>query len=280
MENSICFCITGLLYCWIMNAERAIILPDWHQPARFGIVETPAQCSEAIREMLRNGINREREAGFPQLRQVPSTHALKVLRYFGTLDAEASDAFCASLAESAVDALFPKSGSIPLYKRSEAYRRYVDATGKTAYLGYRGLRGYLAVARQGGKQLSPKTRERAEAIIPITAAELRKRVKIGLSGVIQTMKVIHEGQYWVYRGGCEDSNISVTVDYSCPQYQLEYWVTKNDARPSFWGSSFERLLGLNFAHWDCVDQRNADAAIQLLSKHIRYCVQMLSRLPE
>jgi len=50
------------------------------------------QSADAIRLMLLEEINRERDAGFPQLRQVPSTHALKVLRYFDTLDSESTRA--------------------------------------------------------------------------------------------------------------------------------------------------------------------------------------------
>ena len=243
-------------------------------------MQTTTQLTDATKGMLLEEINRERKSDFPQLRRVPSTHALKVLRYFDTLNAESADVFCDALAESAFDSLFPEPGSVPLYKRNPAYRKYVDTVGKTAYLDYRGLRSYLAAARLGGKQLSPKTRERAEAIVPITAAELRKRIKLAFADVLHPMKVSHKGQYWVYIGTYDGVETLITIDYSCPHYQLNYWVTINNARPSFWGSNFERLLGLNYARWDNIDQRNADDAIHLLTAHVRYCINTLRRLPK
>jgi hypothetical protein len=233
--------------------------------------------ANAVREMLFTEISRERAADFSQLRRVPSTNALKFLRYFKTLDVESADALCVALAQGAFEYLYPNANFKPLYKCNTPYRKYVDTVGKTVYLGVRGLRGYFAA---NPSRFSQQARERIQAIIPITAAELRKRVKLALRDVIGALKVIHAGQYWVYAGSYLGLDLTVTVDYSNPHHQLEYWVTTSNRRSSFWGSSFERLMGLAFANWDNLEQRNADAAIRLLVDHIGYCAMFLSRLPE
>ena len=57
-------------------------------------------------------------------------------------------------------------------------------------------------------------------------------VKLALSQLIEPLTVIHERQYWEYRGPLHAQEIGVTVDYSHRYCQLDYWVcTTNEKRP-------------------------------------------------
>src|SRR5437764_10900784 len=86
-----------------------------------------------ILDDLRAGFERERSTNFAQLRQIPSTGVRQFLAYFSTLNASQKDALADALVEGAFDCLFPDPKQPLLYKRNEAYRKYVDASRMTGW---------------------------------------------------------------------------------------------------------------------------------------------------
>jgi hypothetical protein len=46
----------------------------------------------------------------------------------------------------------------------------------------------------------------------------------------------------------------------------------------FGGLNYERLMGLSFAHWDCLEQANLDQAIALLRELIVHCAEIVQQL--
>jgi len=259
---------------------------------------------EGILRELRAGISREWASGFAQLRRIPSTHVRKFVDYAASLDAPGKEAFEAAMVEGAFDCLFPHQCAIPLYKRNAAYRKWADAAVHIIgwrYSSVRALRDTLALANAEPApppptrprrprmalanplpepMLSAKERQLISAIRPVTSNDIRKQVKQALSQVVSPLSVTHDpGQLWEYSGVIDGVPAVISVHYASPHHQLEYWVSIRNQRPGFWGSNFERLMGLTGAHWDLLEGANLEQSAMLLCEHTSYCVGFLQRLP-
>lgn len=208
-------------------------------------------------------------------------------------------AFAAALAEGALGYLYPDSGEPPLYKRNEAYRKWVDTavhmTGQR-YSSVRALRGTLAIAdaeppppnpprrprmAYAKPLLSAAKRERISSIQPVTSVDTRKQVKQALRQVVSSLSVTHQpGHFWEYSGQIQGVPLVISINYSSPLYaQLEYWVSVRGERTGLWGSNFERLMGLSGAEWDLLECANLGQSVAVLCGHIAYCAAFLWRLP-
>lgn len=242
-----------------------------------------------IESLLRAEFQRERTSDFALLRQIPSTHTRKFLDYFAALDNVGKDALAEGLAERALLSIFPEADdSRPYQARNAAWRKYVDALPLMwdwKYEDVRSLRMRLAVAKLEpessiGISMTEDIRTWIEAIKPVKSSEIRKVVKLALSQIIAPLTVAREGQFWLYEGNVDRKAISVTVDYSHRYHQLDYWVSTPSNKRGFLGVNYERLMGLAFAHWDCLEQTNLDQSIALLKELIVHCSDVLYRLPK
>jgi hypothetical protein len=272
--------------------HRAVMVVTSDMPDRHGI----------LRE-LQAGIAREWASDFAQLRRIPSTHVRKYLDYVAGLDAPGKRAFAAAMAEGAFDFLFPDQCTVPLYKRNPAYRKYADAavhiTGQR-YSSIRALRDTLALANAEPvppparprrlrmalanpppePMLSAKERQWICAIRPVTPSDIRKQVKQSLSRLVSSLSITHSpGRLWEYSGAIDGVPAVISVHYASPHDQLQYWVSIRNQRPGFWGSNFERLVGLTGSDWDLLEGANLEQSAALLCEHISYCAGFLRRLP-
>ncbi len=241
-----------------------------------------------IKSLLRAEFRRERTSDFALLRRIPSTHTRKFLDYFSALDAAGKDALAEGLVERALIFVSPESDdSRPYQARNAAWKKYVDALPLMwdwKYEDVRGLRMRLAVAKLEpesgiGISMTADIRKWIEGIKPVKSTEIRKVVKLALSQVITPLTVTHEGQYWLYEGKLNGKQTSVTVDYSHRSHQLDYWVSTQNRQRGFWGLNYERLMGLAFAQWDCLEEANLDQSIALLKELVAHCSEVLHRLP-
>lgn len=238
--------------------------------------------------LLRDEFRRERASNFPMLRRIPSTSVRKFIDYFSALDEPRKDALAEGLAELALSSIFP-SEAHPYKTGNIAYKRYVNAMPLMwdwRYEGVRELRMSLAVAKlepesRMGRSMTDDTRKWIEAIKPVKSSEIRKVVKLALSQILLPLKVIHEGQYWLYEGELRGRSVSVAIDYSHPYHQLDYHVLIPKQKRYFLldGLNYERLMGLSFAHWDCLEQANLDQSVALLKELIAHCAGIVQGLP-
>jgi hypothetical protein len=230
--------------------------------------------------LLRAEFKRERASDFSVLRRIPSTSVRKFLDYFSALDEAGKDALAEGLAQRALLSIFPPDK--PLCPTDNvAYRQYVDALPLMwdwKYEDVRGLRMLLAVAKLEpesniGISVTDDIRGWIEGIKPVKSTEIRKVVKLALSQIITPLAVTHEGQYWLYEGDFQGRAVSVTIDYSHRYHQLDYTVSvQKQERGILWkGLNYERLMGLSFADWDCLEQGNLDQSIALLKEIIVHC---------
>jgi hypothetical protein len=155
------------------------------------------------------------------------------------------------------------------------------------YMGVRELRMSLAVAKLEPKSnmgilITDGIRKWIEAIQPVKSTEIRKTVKLALSQSIRPLRVTHDREEWVYEGDLQGKAISVAINYAHRYHQLDYRVLIPNQRCyiPFGGLSYERLMGLVFAHWDCLEQANLDQSIALLKDLITHCAGILHRMPE
>ncbi len=242
---------------------------------------------EAVLKVLREEFQREWVSDFALLRGIPSTSVRKFLDYFAALDNWEKNALADGLAQCALSFTNP-SQAHPYQTGNAAYKRYVDAMPLMwdwKYEGVRELRMRLAVAKlEPGSSMAlsmtPDIKRWIESMAPVKSTEIRKVVKLALSQILGSMKISHERPLWVYNGDLEGRVVSVVIDYSHKYHQLEYAVLPagQETQPWFQGLSYEKLMGLSFAHWDCLQQANLDQSVALLKGLITHCAALTQQL--
>jgi hypothetical protein len=238
---------------------------------------------------LRAEFRREREADFATLRRIPSTSVRQFIDYFAPLAPSAQEALSAALAQAALSVFFPLAPH-PYQSGDAAYKAYVDALPLMwdwRYCGARIARMLLVEAERAPdysrnvRGLSAEAIEAIRAIRPVKAPEVRKVVKLALSQLFADINISHAGGYWKYEGTYGGIRICVGVDYACRDDQLRYEIAVEGKGccPGLKGMSYERLMGLSFAHWDWLEQSNLDQSIGLLKDLTLYCIGLPGRLP-
>jgi hypothetical protein len=248
-----------------------------------------AQNSQnAVMNFLRAEFRREQESGFALLRRTPSTSKRKFIDYFAALNGAEQEALSEALAQVALYLFFP-SAPHPSRSGNLAYKRYCDAMvlgWDWKYEDVRTLRLMLAAAEKEphsrfGRGMTSEIRERIRAIKPVKSTEIRKVVKLALSQLFVPLTVSHEEQFWHYEGLLQGREVCVAIDYAARYRQLEYEISVKDKERGVMLErlNYERVMGLSYAHWDCLEQSNLDQSIALLKNFIIYCAEIPARLP-
>ena len=246
----------------------------------------------AVRKFLRAEFRREQESDFAFLRRIPSTNIRKFLDYFFSLKKSNQDALAEGLAQHALVFFF---SSVPnaFQAGNAAFKQYRDAEchmPSLKYVDVSTLRSMLAVAKSDpnsriANYLTKEVREQIEAIKPVKSTEIRKVVKLALSQLLVPLIVEHnQWADWNYCGFYQGKEICVSIDTGARGRQLEYGVSIHDKKRNIKIEglrclNYERIMGLSFAHWDCLEQSNLDQSIALLKELVVYCAEIPSRLP-
>lgn len=241
-----------------------------------------------VLSLLKAEFERERASGFALLRQVPSTGVRRFLDYFSSLDELGKEALADALNDCAILTFFPDGRKNPYQKGNIAYKRYVDAQHQIA--GYRyenvnSLIGALALSKQSSNPWIPDDiAKKIEAIRPVKSSEIRKVVKLALSQIMAQLKVTHEPYgYWKYEGYLDQRFVVARIDYGQKHRQLVYGIghSYQSQEPGVLrvDLSYEKLMGLVAADWDCLEQANLDQSIGLLKDLIARCQNFLQSLP-
>ena len=118
------------------------------------------------------------------------------------------------------------------------------------------------------------------AIKPVKAPEIRRVVKLALSQLFAPIDITHAGSDWRYEGLYQGREICVAIDYGgYAQLRYEVSIRDKERRIKLEGLSYEVIMGLSFAAWDCLEQSNLDQSIALFKDLIAYCVELPGRLP-
>jgi hypothetical protein len=244
---------------------------------------------DAVMNFLCAEFRREQESGFALLRRIPSTSVRKFLDYFSALNEPSQDALTEGLARLSLTRFFA-SEPHPYASGNAAYRQYVDALPLMwdwKYEDIRMLRLMLVAAEREpesrfGRGMTPEIRDWIRSIKPTKSTEIRKVVKLALSQLFDQLTVSHEGQFWHYEGLLQGREVCVAIDYAASDRQLEYEISvkHKDRGVVLEGLNYERVMGLSFAHWDCLEQSNLDQSIALLKDLIVYCAEIPQRLPD
>jgi hypothetical protein len=242
----------------------------------------------AVLSLLRAEFQRERASEFALLRRIPSTGVRRFLDYFSALDEASQDALAEAMSDGALTIFFPHETENPYRKGNIAYKQYVDAQHQIAdwkYENVQMLRSGLAASKQSATPWIPDdVARRIEAIRPVKSTEIRKVVKLALSQTVTSLKIsqIHPG-YWLYEGDLQDKAITIHIDYSNRRCQLDYGIahpyqsqTIGEVRVDL---SYEKLMGLWAAEWDCLEQANLDQSVALLKELISHCHRFVQSLP-
>jgi hypothetical protein len=242
----------------------------------------------AVLSLLRAEFQRERASGFALLRRIPSTGVRRFLDYFSPLDGASQDALAEAMSDGALTIFFPHETENPYRKGNIAYKQYVDAQHQIAdwkYENVQMLRSGLAASKQSATPWIPDdVARRIEAIRPVKSTEIRKVVKLALSQTVTSLKIsqIHPG-YWLYEGDLQDKAITIHIDYSNRRCQLDYGIAHpyqsqaiGEVRVDL---SYEKLMGLWAAEWDCLEQANLDQSVALLKELIAHCHRFAQSLP-
>jgi hypothetical protein len=119
------------------------------------------------------------------------------------------------------------------------------------------------------------------AIRPVKSTEIRRVVKLAFSQLFTSLTIERGGQFWNYSGNYQDDDVRVSIDYAGRYHQLEYKIlvrsrTHGIKLPRL---SYEQLMGLSFAYWDCLEQSNLDQSIALLKDLVVFFAELSRRSP-
>jgi hypothetical protein len=254
------------------------------------VSDTTSQA--AVRKFLRDEFRREQESNFALLRRIPSTDVRKFLDYFLALNKSDQSALAEGLAQHALVSFF---SSMPnaFEASNAAFRQYLDAKCQMSgwkYTSVPAMRSMLAVAKQDpnsqtANYLTKKMREQIDAIKPVKSTEIRKVIKLALSQLFVPLTVKRGGWVaWNYCGIHQGNEVCVSIDTGSRSRQLEYGVSVEHKKHGimFGGLgclNYERVMGLSFAWWDCLERSNLDQSIALLKDLVIYCAEIPNRLP-
>ena len=241
-----------------------------------------------LREFLRSGIEEEVRSGFARLAQIPESHVVDKLRYYGSLSEADKRAFLDCCAHWA-GAYYGFVVKIPIGQLSLTDHPFFTkwSQGPNWNRDFNDLRSVpllrsmvqqykIDLHRKVHSSVTKDQFEHASSIRSIKALELRKRVR----DVLKTLGYYDtdvRGNYLCKRG---KQKFSVNVDFGGRSAQLRYSVV----RPEFKGvhplSQFriERAMGFGFGHWDYIVEENVNAVFSLFAEVVQYSFDLPDRM--
>ena len=243
----------------------------------------------AIRNLVRSEIERTVAEEFQLLRRVPSTYVWKAIEYVRALhQAERDEPFEAFMDRSLYMLLAEADPTRhPGQTGHRAYRRFCDGMVRTfdwRYVDVRTLRMYLADRRSPrpgpGLHLPDDVARQAAAIVPISAGELRKRLKAALGERFGARPENRGGGDWIYTGRHSERAFSLHIDFGGRSDQLRYEVSYVDSSTGIHANrlNYEGMLGFGLGNWDYVTASTADDAVSHLCDLVARLVSIPDRL--
>ena len=247
-----------------------------------------------MQQIVRQELDAEYADGFPRLSRVPCTFTWRSVDHVKRLPPPRIEALFAAIAASAGAALGVAPASPPADDRAarelKALRHAaIGAVGLPwdwKYADIRTLRAILGGARSKHPRTAAEFASipadvvaRAEAIVPVTAAEFRKLVKVAVQHRFGGRPERRGGGEW----GCEcrlrDTAFTLSLDYGGwdqLRYEVSYRHAASGLAPS--ALNYERLLGLGGTGWNFITADNAADAVQLMVELVEWLVSLPDRM--
>ena len=225
-------------------------------------------------EIIRATIMAEAASEWALTRRVPSTHTWKALDYMASLESDERQALLKAIERNALFFFEPAPDASAHAADWPAFRRYRDAMVQMAdwkYANARMLRLILGDVR-GKKpspqlaQTPPEVLERAAAIKPISAAQIRKVVKAAVGRRYGAKAETLGGGDWRYPGSWKGLPFELSIDYGGMSHQLRYAVAFEDPSTGLRARrlAYEWLVGVGHGDWDFLTADNIEASVELL----------------
>ena len=254
------------------------------QPRVSQAVGTPRVTSK-VEALVRAWIEQESLSEWAFVRRVPSTHAWKTVDYLRALEPSRRPSLCAAFLTNAMF-LFDAERDPALHAakaNNPEFSALLEAGAQAfdwQYLDVRSLRAILG--DQTGKRPTPalaktppEILERARAIRPTSATEIRKAVKAAFQSKYGARPRKTDGGDWQYEGTHHGRRFVVSIDYG-GWYQLRYSVEYDDSRHALRPHrlTYEQVVGAGHGHWDALTADNLEASVGLLCELVDRLVEI------
>jgi hypothetical protein len=254
-----------------------------------------------VAALLRADFTAEADAGFPTVRQIPSTDAVKFLDHFAKLKSAEADALLDALARAHALQFFPPvvcREGLELNENDSALVQFRNATrtGQFAYgLRYQDLRmARTALKDPESMRHMAETRSKLDFVprddppselmpepdrLKVQTAKaplLRKLIDKAFARLFAPRKTKQPGGTLQYAGSIGSTELMVAVIFSNMYGQLHWWVNMRMLNPNlkavrvldFWGA----------CGWDYLTEENAPRSIDLLCERIVYLARLRERI--
>jgi hypothetical protein len=261
-----------------------------------------ADLLSSIAALLRADFAVEADAGFPTVKRIPSTEAVKFFDYFAALEPGGRGPLLDAMGRLGAMQFFPPTlvyqEALDLNARNAAMLQLRTAlqSGHFAYgLRYVDLRmaramrndpesmAHMAQTRSTldfeprddpPKELSPESD--IGKIQPAKAPLLRKLMEKAFAQLFSAQKSKLPGGETRYAGSIGSTELTVSVIFSSRFAQLHWFVKMAMANPNLRAFRVEDFWGSRA--WDYLTEENASRSIDLLCERIAYLVNLKERI--
>jgi hypothetical protein len=255
-----------------------------------------------IAALLRADFAAEADAGFPTVRRIPSTDAVKFLEYFAMLKSDESAALLDALARAHAMQFFPPPAvyreGLELNEGDSALveLRNATRTGQFAYgLRYQDVRHVRTALRDPeSMRHMAETRSKLDFVprddpprelmpepdrLKVQTAKaplLRKLIDRSFAELFAPRKTKKPGGTLQYAGSIGSTELTVTVIFSNMYGQMHWWVKLRMLNPILRAGRVQDFWGTY--GWDYLTEENAPRSIDLLCERIVYLARLRERI--
>ena len=255
-----------------------------------------------IASLLRADFTAEAEAGFPTVKRIPSTDAVKFLDYFAMLNSVEAAALLDALARSHAMQFFSSPTlhreALELGEKNSALVHFRDATrkGQFAYgLRYQDFRQARSALKDSmSMRFMAETRSKLDFVPrddppselmpdpdrlkaePAKAPLLRKLIDKAFAPLLATRKTKKPGGVLEYAGSIGSAELTVSVVFSNMFGQMHWWVKMDLQDPNLTAIRIQDFWGTS--GWDYLTEENAARSVDLLCERIVYLATLRERI--
>ena len=261
-----------------------------------------ADLLSSIAALLRADFAVEADAGFPTVKRIPSTEAVKFVDYFAALEPDGPGPLLDAMARLGAMQFFPPplvyQEALDLNARNAAILqlraaqqsgpfayglRYVDLRMARAMLNDPESMARMAQTRSALdfeprddplKDLTPESDIRK--IQPAKAPLLRKLMEKAFAQLFPAQKSKLPGGETRYAGSIGSTELTVSFFFTSRFAQLHWFVKMPMAKPNLRAFRVEDFWGSRA--WDYLTEENASRSIDLLCERIVYLVNLKERI--
>lgn len=257
-----------------------------------------------VSALLRKEFAQEATAGFPRLKRLPNTGAIRFLDYLNGLESAEQGALLDALAHFNTAVFFPELAGSEVAERQQhpVFGPFLEAMAFRGFGGgYRytpvkllagiakdqavgGLEGWIKNFGFTGLELQPREDllPNLDCLKPIAPARLRKLIDKALATLFKAQKTKLASDHLRYEGVLGTATIKVDLLFAPAgpgrPRQLQYLLRIFLGGDFTWGyANYEGLWSLP-CNWDYLTEENAPRSIDLLAELVTYLTGLAGRV--